>query len=274
MWQFKLYYRVFLVWIALVCSVIAEIATPTPISSPALTELSSIVHATPMRPEALFKPYRLYYTLHAHGIEFGEMSRELIVLSPQHYSLISITQVTGLAAIIRDDVVRETSLWRYHDGKIEPMFYEYHHQSSQNQRHLSISFNWGAYIAHHVFRNKNWNLRLPKTGQILDKQLYQIALTADLVQNKSGERRYRVADGGGLKNYILNDLGNETITTPWGELNTRKYSRRSAHKKNRWNYLWLAPTLSWLPVQMEFSDSISDRLLIKLQKADGIQLKQ
>ena len=57
-------------------------------------------------------------------------------------------------------------------------------------------------------------------------------------------------EGGKLKLYSSERLGNETLSTRAGELQTRKY-RRQREGSDNFQYLWYARELGWLPARWE-----------------------
>jgi len=60
-------------------------------------------------------------------------------------------------------------------------------------------------------------------------------------------------DGAKIKTYKLKDLGEESIDTPVGKFNTRKFSRLKSGNKDRIT-LWCAEELYFLPIKIESID--------------------
>ena len=81
------------------------------------------------------------------------------------------------------------------------------------------------------------------------------ALLALMVDVRAGKTNlaYTVADGGHLKTYRATVLGREEISTYLGTLQTVKVGSGLA-SGTRQTTLWLAPSLQYLPVQVERQD--------------------
>jgi len=133
------------------------------------------------------------------------------------------------------------------DGQLQPQHYEYHRTGLGRDRHAKLSFDWPALTVTNDVQDKAWKMALPEQAQ--DKLSYQLQLRHDLI-NQHTDMRYDVADGGKLKSYGFEVLGEEVLSTPLGQLNTVKVKRLRAHS-DRQTLIWLA--LDW------------DHLIVRIQ---------
>ena len=113
----------------------------------------------------------------------------------------------------------------------------------------------------------------------MDKLGYQIKMRADLQLYYSRSTRkpklsYVIADGGRLKNYKFQILGDEYIDTPVGKLSTIKIARLRDNDK-RSTIFWLAKDWQFLLVRLEQGDSgnASFNLFLKEATMNGTQVR-
>ena len=77
----------------------------------------------------------------------------------------------------------------------------------------------------------------------MDKLLYQLAIMHDL-QNGRTPASYRIADGGGIKTYSFEKLGEEVVETPLGSFDTIKILRHKPGSSRKYVF-WCAPDLEY-----------------------------
>jgi hypothetical protein len=81
---------------------------------------------------------------------------------------------------------------------------------------------------------------------------------------------YRIADGGKLKDYNIQVLGYETISTPLGKIETIVLKRFRKQKSKRETTLWCAPALNYLPVKLVHDESSGATFTAVLRHLKGI----
>jgi hypothetical protein len=190
-------------------------------------------------------PFTVHYNLYFKGIPAGEGTRTLTYLSSGQFKLSSSARATGLAALFQGGI-EEYSLFERINGQIRPLEYTYQ-QSGRRPRHKRILFDWTSRLAKSTDRNENYELHL-KTG-VLDSLLYQLVLMQDLKQGKK-RLSYQVAKKDKISTYTPKFLGEERINTGVGQIVTLKYERAADDDERRTTF-WCAPTLHYLPVQVE-----------------------
>lgn len=239
-----------------------------PLLIPFLLFLSFCVGSEIQAAESELSAFEAHYGLYGLGLRLGESTRRLEPLDAQQWRFHAHNQTSGVAALLRDDQIEESSDWHWREGRPEPLRYYYRHLGSTTQREVEIEFDWLTRQAlHHIQDKPPWRLAL-QPG-VLDKLLYQLALMYDLQQGKRGDFEYRIADGGRLKAYRLIFVGEEVLQTELGELRTLHY-RRQATRKTRTQHFWLAEKLAYLPVRMEYSEANGDTVLMKLEAIQGL----
>jgi hypothetical protein len=158
----------------------------------------------------------------------------------------SLTEVAGFIAWFRDDRVEETSRGVMDAAGIRPAYYRYRRTGGDGDKHAEITFDWQSGSVENVVEGKPWKMAVPPGT--LDKLSVQIAMMREL-QETLEDRHFKVADGGRLKDYRILVRGRETIELPAGVFRTVKVEK-DPQNRNRRTFLWVAPALGYLPVQI------------------------
>ena len=208
--------------------------------------------ASVAEPIAFPDRFQARYTLHAGGFEVGTTTVSLSPVSDGRYEYIAISRATGVATFLGFKEVRERSVWLRTATGIRSLRYSYHRRG-RKERRVEVVFDWTkGRVTNHV-NGESWHMAIP--DHTFDKQNHLLALMLDLA---SGARSssYRVADGGKLKTYAFRYRGQQSISTPFGDLDTVMMERtRSA--ATRKTTFWLAPSLDYLPVHIEHREGNS-----------------
>lgn len=192
-------------------------------------------------------PFKASYSLSIMGTKFALMKRSFTRLSGGEYSYLSETNTTGLAALLYKDRIVEQSTWLLDNGKIKPIQYSYDRSGGKKIRKVTIAFNWNSGMISTSVNGDAWHM--PVRDNIMDKLLYQIAIMHDLELGRKNID-YTIADGGKIKTYHFDLLGEERLDTPLGEFKTLKLIRHKPNSKDK-TTLWCADTLNYLPVRVE-----------------------
>lgn len=148
-------------------------------------------------------------------------------------------------------------------GQLQPQHYEYHRTGLGRDRHAKLSFDWPALTVTNDVQDKAWKMPLPAQAQ--DKLSYQLQLRHDLI-NQRTDMQYEVADGGKLKTYGFELLGNEVLSTPLGSFNTVKVKRFRSHS-DRQTIIWLAPDWDHLIIRIQHTSKDGKDYEISLAQA-------
>ncbi len=201
------------------------------------------------------QPFKAHYAAQLNGFKISA-SRELIEHSDGSQTL--DFKADSLLAQLR-----ESSRFDWQEQQLVPRAYEYHRTGLGRDRHASLSFDWTSQRVTNDVQNKPWRMDIPL--QTLDKLSYQLQLRSDLLNQRP--LSYKVADGGRLKHYHFNVLGEEIIETPLGSLRTLKVQRLRDHDKKRQTYLWLACDWNFLLVRLQQRESNGKYYEINLSQA-------
>lgn len=191
-------------------------------------------------------PFEADYSLHSMGNKIAKMKRRFTHLNNGEYLYHSETNTTGLLSLFRKDHILERSTWHIDDNRIRPLLYNYEHTGGKKDRSVTIQFDWESNQIINSINGSSW--QMPLQPDIMDKLLYQLAIMHDLVQGKKAIK-YVIADGGKIKLYNFNLLGEELIETPLGELETLKLERHKPNSRRK-TTLWCARELGYLPVKV------------------------
>lgn len=144
--------------------------------------------------------------------------------------------------------VDETSQFRLDkDQQLVSHQYEYLRKALGSKRHALLKFDWDNNKVSNDVEGKPWSYTIkPNT---LDKLNFQLRLRLDLLQQKTEPLVYAVADGGVLKKYRFKIVGEETIDTKLGQLNTVKVQRIYGKKTDKETWLWFSKTHDYLLVK-------------------------
>ncbi|MDM8560533.1 DUF3108 domain-containing protein [Candidatus Parabeggiatoa sp. HSG14] len=211
-------------------------------------------------------PFTAEYKLYANDISVGKGIRTLTALKDNKWKLETIGETTGLIAFFKHIRIEESSIFTRVAEKIRPKEYSYH-QTGKKSRTSTVSFDWSKKKATNTFKGKTKEILLEEGT--LDRLLYQVVLMQELKQGKY-RLEYKIANKGKIAVYTPTFIGIEKIETGIGELKTLKYERISSNKKRR-SILWCAPTLHYLPVQVEHVEPDGDVFTLVLQSVEGLK---
>jgi hypothetical protein len=188
--------------------------------------------------------FKAGYQLSHNNIEIGHVDLRVEKLSANQYQLTSVTKTSGLLAFLRDDDVIETSQFEVINGPVRPSFYQYKEELGDEQRDVTLSFDWQILKVTNTSKGRSWKLAI--TEGVLDKALMQVALMIDLYDANT-TLSYDIADGGKLKQYVFTPLAKESITINDKPYDTIKLARKKDDKPLI-TYYWCATALHNLPV--------------------------
>lgn len=190
-------------------------------------------------------PYTAIYQVDRDGTPLG---RARFTLSPQAencYLYRGVATPEGLAALLATETIEE-SHFCMQGGKIRPL--SYRNQEGKAEDSYALTFDW----PNRLVRIDGGNARKLSADGV-DPLSLQLALRK--VLNDAGgvlpteTIKLLVVEDDKEKSYSFRVGGRETITTPLGKLETVRLDRSDDSRKQL--RLWLAPTLAYLPVQVE-----------------------
>lgn len=208
--------------------------------------------------------FRAVYKADYKGLPISAKGvRELSKTEDGSYLLSS--KATALFATITESTEFEI------DGhQVRPIEYQYHRKGIGKKREAILNFDWDAKTVLNNVQNKPWTMDVPLGA--MDKLLYQFKLREDLLAAHQAEQpwpslTYVIADGGRLKNYEFEVIGEEQIDTPIGPLNTIK-ATRVRDNRNRQSTFWLALDYDFLLVKFQQIEEDGDGFELLLREAE------
>jgi hypothetical protein len=211
--------------------------------------------------------YSANYLVKLNGLQAGELRQSLKSNESGIREFHSLTEAKGVFALFKSDLVEESSQWQIKDNFIQPLRYSYSRTGGKREKFMFLDFDWPNKTLHIDDKKQPWSLSLE--SKTLDKLVYQLALMRDLATHKT-EFEYQIADGGKLKTYHIEILGEELITTPLGKIKTIKLKRHREVSKGRETVLWCAPSLQYLPVMLEHTEKGGSIFTAVLRQLKGI----
>ena len=210
--------------------------------------------------------FKADYSIYRKGAKIAKMQRRFSRRDDGYYVYRSETRTTGLVSLFRKDRIVEETTWTATGGDLYPSHYTYDHTGGKKDRHVIVDFDWDNKVITNSLNGASWEM--PAQSRIMDKLLYQLAIMKDL---KAGRRplSYTIADGGKIKPYHFEVLGEETIKTHLGQFKAIKLKR---HKPNsrRQSTLWCVPALDYLPVRLENIEKDGQKTRVEIRSLVGI----
>ncbi|MDT8385088.1 MAG: DUF3108 domain-containing protein [Gammaproteobacteria bacterium] len=196
---------------------------------------------------ALPEQFSATYDVKKSGVTIGETQRTL-QREGDAYLFESITRPVGIAKLFTSGQVIERSHWAYFQGQPRPLQYTLFNSGGKKDRRVQLDFDWEKNRVINTVDNQPWTM--PLEHDTSDKLLYQLRIMQDLstTATTATTLRYPVADGGKLKYYDIEILGQERIKTALGTFDT---VRLRYIKGSRKTTMWCARELAYLPVRIE-----------------------
>ena len=156
--------------------------------------------------------------------------------------------------------------WQPSKGAMRPLHYQYHRSGLGKKRKADLTFNWQDNSVINKVDNSRWQMKIVENVQ--DKLSYQVQMAQELSAGKK-KFTYQIADGGELKEYSFEVMGEEILETPLGKVNTLKVKRSRSNNK-RVTYAWVAPDWHYLLVRLQQEEGgKTNTIYITQAKIDG-----
>ena len=193
------------------------------------------------------RPFEASYTLIKAGLSIGERQVSLKAEAGAQFLYQAESWPVGVLSLFKSDRIVERSHWTLAGDDIRPLSYSYR-QSGRRKRDVSLEFDWDKLEVTNTIDTKPWRMDIPVGA--MDKLVYTLALMRDMKQGRK-ELVYAIADGGRLKSYRFEQLGEEQVETPLGVFKAAHLKRIRKPGKKRSTHVWLAAELDYLPVVIE-----------------------
>ena len=221
--------------------------------------------ATPLSVPSWPPQFTAEYNLYNRGVKVAEMRRVMEPTADGNYVYRSSTHTTGLFSLLRKDRIDEESRWHMVDGALRSLAYTYT-RTGNRSKSVAVRFDWDSRRITNTINGES--RRMPAVPQVVDKLLYQFALMTDL-RAGSKDLNYTVVDGDKTKIYAIEPLGEESINTPMGNLQSMKF-RHQKLGDERVTTLWCAPRFQYLPIQVEYQEKDGSTVRVVLRSVTGL----
>lgn len=161
--------------------------------------------------------------------------------------------------------------WTEDGTVVQPNKYFYKRRGLGKDRDAELTFDWDKERVTNDVQGISWDMDISKNVQ--DKTSYQIQLQRDLIAGRDN-LVYEIADGGELKRYRFEIVGEETLDTPLGKVETVKVMR-SRDDDDRVTYAWLAKDWDFLLIRLQQKeDGDSHSITINKAQINGKKIER
>lgn len=183
------------------------------------------------------------------------------------YEFTSRTIAKGLLKLASPNPVVERSEFKIEAGRIVPLEFWYEDGSRKGEDNAHIVFDWQRQVA--IVSTDGGRREMALRPGALDRGSMQVALMRDLsATGKPGE--YVLADDDSVSDYVYQDNGAATTATGLGSLTTQSLMQQR-EGSSRSNWLWVAPSLRFLPARIEQRRNGEVQSAFTLQSVKGIE---
>lgn len=144
--------------------------------------------------------------------------------------------------------LKETSLFRWNEDHIIPIQYRYERSGLGRDREAIVDFDWKTNKVINNVERKPWQMDVPDLA--MDKLSYQLQIQTDLINGKE-LLEYEIADGGRMKEFSFEVLGEEVIKTKAGRFETVVVRRIREGDSDRTTTMWMAKNWDYLVVRLQ-----------------------
>ena len=208
-----------------------------------------LISAGAMADAGLLTPYSADYDMERKGIGSAKATFSLEKNADGSMVYQSVLHPTGIAALLLGDVT-QTSDFKLVNGRPQSTSYQY----SEKGKHASeetIKFDWtGKKKATSTEDGKTRNAALSDNS--VDVQLVQLLLANDVAAGKVPDS-YQIVNHGEATTYTVKTLPDAKLRLQSGNFQTKVVALTNAEKK-RTITAWMAPSLHYLPVQIQQVD--------------------
>jgi hypothetical protein len=166
---------------------------------------------------------------------------------PDEYIYETHTNARGAASLVLSGTAKETSRFRYVDGRIQSLHYHLNDGMEEKDSETDIRFDWEAGVAHTKYEGAE--TEYPINSATLDRISADMLAILELRAGRT-PGAYDIADDDSIRTYEFQLLGEEQIKVPAGEFHTLKFKRQRPGS-SRSTLIWYAPEANYLAVRIE-----------------------
>lgn len=189
-------------------------------------------------------PFSADYALKKKGMTIGKI-RLSLAREDDRWRFETYAEAAGLAAMLSNDTVTESTLLTMDKDGIQPLHYQYLRSGGKDEKNLQTEFDWEKAAANVTGQGKTTSVELK--DNTLNEHAVMLALIMAL---KSGftEKTYTVLDETKTEPQTYTNAGEEKIKVPAGEFDTVKVVRKHGSRET---VSWYSPMLNYLPIKIQ-----------------------
>ena len=161
------------------------------------------------------------------------------------------TSPRGILKLAGKGKIDEKSTFRIQreDGEllIEPQTYRFR-QDNERRRAVDATFDWENKTISHFYRGMEETESFDEP--VIDR-LSATLLMMNLLRHGFESAELQVFDTGRMKSVAFNNVGEETLNTPLGEIKTLRVINNKVGDSVRQTTTWFAPSLDYIPIRIE-----------------------
>lgn len=207
--------------------------------------LLSLVLPVVARADQLLTPYSAEYKVKI-SVLGGRLTTDLRA-TDDGYEAIHVIKPTGLAKIIKNGRISETSQFAATEGGVKASWYQSEDTLSKEKTRAEVSFDWDNNEMSGTVNDEEIQIFLD--GLVHDRVAIQYQLMHDLL-NGGPDERYTLFDIDEFKTLIVSNVGEREVRTPAGTFNAIGIQHQAEHS-SRVTTLWCVPELGYLPALIE-----------------------
>ena len=207
-------------------------------------------------------PFVAEYRVLRGSLHIADARMELSRDDEDGWTLRSVTEPVAFFRLITNEVVVETSTFRFGETGPIPLHYHYEQRNSKKDRDERYAFDWAGSRMIGTSRGKPVEMAVPRGT--LDPLLLRIAV-GDALAHGALAQVYSVVERSKLRNYSVARTALARVKLPAGEFEVQGVARVSedGRKTTRLEY---APALDWLPVVIEQAEIDKPTYRLELTK--------
>jgi hypothetical protein len=204
-------------------------------------EKSDAFHQFPKHLRLAFNVYK-----GAEAFKIGEIQQQLDIFNDR-YTLIKTRQIIGLARLMNNDQLAQTSLGKIDANGLQPVTFIEERISTTGKQNLKATFDWAAQKLNF---SQGGDTALPAEAQDIlsfTYQLSQLSMRREIIP-------LDVSDGVQLAQVRIEIRGTEDLSTPMGNL--RALHLRKMHTQGEPYFeIWLGLKYRMLPIKFRQVDA-------------------
>ena len=192
-------------------------------------------------------PFKIVYAV-KYSIGKGKMTLAMSREDSGTYQLDSKVVAEGLAKVVMSDPASQQATFIINDGAVQAMGYSLSDGTSDNEHGARIEYDWGASEAN-LYSKEDGDSVLPLAPGTMDDVVMQAAAALEAKRGNKEFSFLELEPGKDLRKHNFKFVGEESLKTKIGDVNTVKYSQ-NREGSSRTTYIWFSKDHDYVPVEL------------------------